>query len=541
MLFFFFQAEDGIRDAQESRGLGDVYKRQLIYMLDSVKPDLLAACEQQDPGMFKETIQQAALQFRPTELMQGTSVFCEKLDDGWDFGREGTFSDMYYHFYKMELQSLKKQSQGSNSESGAELFSNLSWRGRFEGTMTANDKDWMEGVMRAFEKRMGPERQTFDLKEFETVMTDLLPQYRHDHLPLPVLFKVLDTDGSSTVSLGEVCMGLALMLAGSLDEKVSLCFRIFDSDCKGYLKLKEVGRLSRIIARIVWGTSDLDVADAEAEKMFTTMDVNGDGQVSLGEFSKNTAMHPAVLAFFREVGIAQQHDKAEQVHQSPGVPNQLTSSELSVRRVANQLKKFLPGHRIRQLEPLLQKHVLATGCMSPRSSSADPHQVSRELHQMIGKEVLHQATELALVAARENDYQGFSILGSPGGELMDEQMGLLAGESELLSLDEINLVLGRVEMRASGSKQRMLAQLSITSYRILIKFGAVSPGVGAIQGCKLSYIPVAAISKICLLYTSDAADEEDSVDLGGRRIIKKKKKNKTEDAQSSIKLDIARC
>ncbi len=28
IVFFFFQAEDGIRDAQESRGLGDVYKRQ---------------------------------------------------------------------------------------------------------------------------------------------------------------------------------------------------------------------------------------------------------------------------------------------------------------------------------------------------------------------------------------------------------------------------------------------------------------------------------------------------------------------------------
>ncbi|GAB5802143.1 hypothetical protein JMUB7513_27910 [Staphylococcus aureus] len=28
-------------------------------------------------------------------------------------------------------------------------------------------------------------------------------------------------------------------------------------------------------------------------------------------------------------------------------------------------------------------------------------------------------------------------------------------------------------------------------------------------------------AKACLLYTSDAADEEDSVDLGGRRIIKK--------------------
>eukprot|EP00658_Telonema_sp_P-2_P000113 TRINITY_DN10039_c0_g1_i2.p1 TRINITY_DN10039_c0_g1~~TRINITY_DN10039_c0_g1_i2.p1 ORF type:complete len:180 (-),score=64.20 TRINITY_DN10039_c0_g1_i2:90-629(-) len=37
----------------------------------------------------------------------------------------------------------------------------------------------------------------------------------------------------------------------------------------------------------------------------------------------------------------------------------------------------------------------------------------------------------------------------------------------------------------------------------------------------------------CLLYTSDAADEEDSVDLGGRRIIKKKKKRR----KRQIKVD----
>ena len=30
-LFFFFQAEDGIRDLVRSRGLGDVYKRQLLH------------------------------------------------------------------------------------------------------------------------------------------------------------------------------------------------------------------------------------------------------------------------------------------------------------------------------------------------------------------------------------------------------------------------------------------------------------------------------------------------------------------------------
>src|SRR5665648_1249233 len=50
--------------------------------------------------------------------------------------------------------------------------------------------------------------------------------------------------------------------------------------------------------------------------------------------------------------------------------------------------------------------------------------------------------------------------------------------------------------------------------------------------CARSLVPSPAMSlppirlkflaSCCLLYTSDAADEEDSVDLGGRRIIKKK-------------------
>eukprot|EP00658_Telonema_sp_P-2_P010737 TRINITY_DN14061_c0_g1_i1.p2 TRINITY_DN14061_c0_g1~~TRINITY_DN14061_c0_g1_i1.p2 ORF type:complete len:100 (+),score=21.12 TRINITY_DN14061_c0_g1_i1:811-1110(+) len=50
----------------------------------------------------------------------------------------------------------------------------------------------------------------------------------------------------------------------------------------------------------------------------------------------------------------------------------------------------------------------------------------------------------------------------------------------------------------------------------------------------------------CLLYTSDAADEEDSVDLGGRRIIKKKKKvnqrdsleNKRQNKQKEVDKEI---
>eukprot|EP00658_Telonema_sp_P-2_P019675 TRINITY_DN17760_c0_g1_i9.p1 TRINITY_DN17760_c0_g1~~TRINITY_DN17760_c0_g1_i9.p1 ORF type:complete len:1714 (+),score=402.69 TRINITY_DN17760_c0_g1_i9:83-5224(+) len=45
--FFFFQAEDGIRDAQESRGLGDVYKRQVSTQSTGTQWPLMITCFEQ--------------------------------------------------------------------------------------------------------------------------------------------------------------------------------------------------------------------------------------------------------------------------------------------------------------------------------------------------------------------------------------------------------------------------------------------------------------------------------------------------------------
>ena len=64
-------------------------------------------------------------------------------------------------------------------------------------------------------------------------------------------------------------------------------------------------------------------------------------------------------------------------------------------------------------------------------------------------------------------------------------------------------------IRDSFDERELIAPVAAEMNKDLASAPDTSPGEAQNQGC--------------LLYTSDAADERSSVDLGGRRIIKKKK------------------
>ena len=54
--FFFFQAEDGIRDLVRSRGLGDVYKRQVPYRtVHEFSPDDASHRAAPEPASHRDT------------------------------------------------------------------------------------------------------------------------------------------------------------------------------------------------------------------------------------------------------------------------------------------------------------------------------------------------------------------------------------------------------------------------------------------------------------------------------------------------------
>src|SRR5664280_3268114 len=84
-------------------------------------------------------------------------------------------------------------------------------------------------------------------------------------------------------------------------------------------------------------------------------------------------------------------------------------------------------------------------------------------------------------------------------------------------------------VRASRSPASMASAAFIAAAVALTSYGlttsASAPRTSTAPASRESTIaqPRSESTGTCLLYTSDAADEEDSVDLGGRRIIKKKK------------------
>ena len=56
-----------------------------------------------------------------------------------------------------------------------------------------------------------------------------------------------------------------------------------------------------------------------------------------------------------------------------------------------------------------------------------------------------------------------------------------------------------------------------------------------LRQCQIGYSSYCFYQCTCLLYTSDAADEEDSVDLGGRPLHKKKKNKEKREKKKEIK------
>jgi len=138
------------------------------------------------------------------------------------------------------------------------------------------------------------------------------------------LFELLDVNGDGVVDINEFICGLSMLCKGTPEEKLALSFKAYDLDGNGFISEKELTAMFKS----AWlagfkalafnhGGEDLDfdqldefsssMAQNFARNAFETLDTDGDGQLSLEEFTQFALAQPKITAtlngFKHEVSI----------------------------------------------------------------------------------------------------------------------------------------------------------------------------------------------------------------------------------------------
>src|SRR5665648_1264714 len=128
-------------------------------------------------------------------------------------------------------------------------------------------------------------------------------------------------------------------------------------------------------------------------------------------------------------------------------------------------------------------------------------------------------------AARQADLRTAAQHYKRAVKLLSKQKGAAAKQLRLDTLQQLVSVYSLLkDFQSATSVYGQITALTPKDAQSFYYMAFVAISAGDTNTALLAFT---TFLKLCLLYTSDAADEEDSVDLGGRRIIKKKKKKYT--------------
>jgi len=121
------------------------------------------------------------------------------------------------------------------------------------------------------------------------------------------LFQEFDTSGDGLVDFREFSFGLSLLTRASAEDKLKLCFSIFDTNKDGFIQREELTLIMGTNFKILFGDNKLDAARQFVHFAFT-FDKNKDGKLSFEEFKEAILKHPIIVQFFALNDVALKSD-----------------------------------------------------------------------------------------------------------------------------------------------------------------------------------------------------------------------------------------
>lgn len=140
-------------------------------------------------------------------------------------------------------------------------------------------------------------------KKFEKVYKNFFPGGDASRFASHV-FRTFDKDGSDNIDFREFICGLSITCHGSMDDKLRWAFHMYDIDNSGSITSDELCEIIKSIYRMM-GEEDIDLSadnspEKVSERLFQTMDIDGDGEITMDEFIKSTKDDPTLLKLLQQ-------------------------------------------------------------------------------------------------------------------------------------------------------------------------------------------------------------------------------------------------
>ncbi|CAN0003962.1 unnamed protein product [Lampetra fluviatilis] len=149
-----------------------------------------------------------------------------------------------------------------------------------------------------------------DEEMFKQIYAQFFPQgdastYAH------YLFNAFDKDHSGSLNFEDFVTGLSILLRGTLIDKLTWAFNLYDINKDGYITKEEMNDIIKSIydmmGRGTYSTVPMSAPEEHVDKFFQKMDQNKDGVVSIEEFMqacKNDENIMRSMAVFQNLQIS---------------------------------------------------------------------------------------------------------------------------------------------------------------------------------------------------------------------------------------------